>query len=439
MDIARISVPLIVSRLGEMVASLLYFSFIGHFIVDSLSQASLAWALVSFLTVVGIGFFSILLVNVAGSTNLNINGIAFDLNISFRYAILFGGIIVVGVFLYGINASGSLAANDNSLGLEVLLIFSFSIPAIYVQIIIFNFFNAIKQARYELLYTWVFNFVVVAMGALLVLVELDSNIIYFVSAYVVLRWFFVAVAFIFFSRKIHLYIFRFRYLQSIPMKAYASYFFKGLPLALCFGGESLLFFILSFVSKSLGDASLSAYQASLHSLSIIYMISIGVGNATGIIAARHYELKDFYLLRQTYFQGVKFGFVILIPFLLACFFLKENISLLYTSDEVVRRLIESNILISIPFLVFEYVYIVTRMTLRSMGDFWVPALFTISSLNILGLVLSICLLSFYEYSVRSIFIALVFCSVVLMLFLLRRLGKILKERDNCPVSAGYYS
>lgn len=169
------------------------------------------------------------------------------------------------------------------------------------------------------------------------------------------------------------------------------------------------------------------------------MISIGVGNATGIIAARHYELKDFYLLRQTYFQGVKFGFVILIPFLLACFFLKENISLLYTSDEVVRRLIESNILISIPFLVFEYVYIVTRMTLRSMGDFWVPALFTISSLNILGLVLSICLLSFYEYSVRSIFIALVFCSVVLMLFLLRRLGKILKERDNCPVSAGYYS
>lgn len=439
MDIARVSVPLIVSRLGEMVASLLYFSFIGHFIVDSLSQASLAWALVSFLTVVGIGFFSILLVKVAGSPDLNDNGVALDLNISFRCAILFGGVIVVGIFLYVINASSSLSVNDSSQGLEVLLIFSLSTPAIYVQIIIFNFFNAVKQTRYELLYTWIFNFVVVTMGAFLVLVDLDSNIIYFVSAYVVLRWFFVAVVFIFFSLKIHSYIFRFRYLQSVPKKMYASYFFKGLPLALCFGGESLLFFILSFVSKSLGDASLSAYQASLHFLSIIYMISIGVGNATGIIAARHYELKEFSLLRQTYFQGVRFGFVILIPFLLVCFFLKENISLLYTSDEVVRRLIESNILISIPFLVFEYVYIVTRMTLRSMGDFWVPTLFTISSLNILGLVLSICLLSFYEYSVRSIFIALVFCSVVLMLFLLRRLGKILKEHDSRSVGAGYYS
>lgn len=430
MEIARISVTLIVSRLGEMIASLFYFAFVGHFIVDSLSQASLAWALVSFLTVVGIGFFSILMVNVAGSTDLNASGVALDLNVSFRYAVLLGGFIVFGVFLYVLNTWNSSAANDNSPGLEVLLIFSLSIPAIYIQIIIFNFFNAIKQIKYELLYTWTFNMAVVAMGAILVLADMDSNIIYFVSAYVVLRWFFVVVAFIFFSRIIHRYIFRFRYFQSIQRKTYADYFYKGLPLALCFGGESLLFFILSFVSKSLGDVSLSAYQASLHFLSIVYMISIGVGNAVGIIVARHYVLKEFSLLRKTYFQGLKFGFAILIPFLLACFFFNENVSLLYTSDEAVRRLIESNILISIPFLVFEYVYIVTRMTLRSMGDFWVPTLFTISTLNISGLVFSVCLLSLYEYSVRSIFIALVFCSFILMLFLFFRLGKILKRHGN---------
>lgn len=59
MEVARISVPLIFSRLGEMVASLFCFVFVGHFIVGSLSLASLAWALVSFLTVVGIGFFNI--------------------------------------------------------------------------------------------------------------------------------------------------------------------------------------------------------------------------------------------------------------------------------------------------------------------------------------------------------------------------------------------
>lgn len=435
MEIARISVPLIFSRLGDMVASLLYFSFVGHFIVGSLSLASLAWALVSFLTVVGIGFFSILLVKVAGSNDLNADDIEHDLNISFRCAIFFGVVIVVGVLLYVVNAASAIATSGGLLGLEVLLIFSFSIPATYVQIVIFNFFNAIKKTHYELLYTWFFNFAVVLMGALLVLMELNSNIIYFVSAYVALRWFFVALALALFDRKIHIYIYRFRYRQSISNKIYVNYFFGGLPLALCFGGESLLFFMLSFVSKSISDSSLSAYQASLHFLSVVYMVSIGVGNATGIVAARYYRLKDFPSLRRTYVQGVRFGFFILIPFLLACFLLKENISLIYTSDELVRRLIESNILISIPFLVFEYVYVVTRMTLRSMGDFWVPTLFTISLLNMLGLVVSVGLLSFYDYSVRSIFIALVLCSFFLMLFLLLRIGRILKVHEQRSLSA----
>ncbi|MHC8370798.1 MATE family efflux transporter [Pseudomonas sp. MDT1-85] len=201
-------------------------------------------------------------------------------------------------------------------------------------------------------------------------------------------------------------------------------------MALCFGGESLLFFMLSFISKSLDDTSLSAYQASLHFLSIVYMVSIGVGNATGIVVARHYNLKDFYSLSTTYIQGMKFGFFILTPFLLACFFLKADISAIYTSDALTRRLIEGNILTSIPFLIFEYVYVVTRMTLRSMGDFWIPTLFTISLLNILGLILSVGLLSLYDSSVNSIFLALVFCSFFLMSFLLWRLGSILKTQTS---------
>ena len=435
MEIAKLSLMLMVSRLGEMVASLLYFSFIGHFIIGSLSQASLAWALVSFMTVIGIGFFSILLVSVAGSTDLNNELVAVDLNVSFRYAILFGGLVVVGVYLYVLTASDNFTDNRNSLGLEVILVLSWSIPAIYVQIVIFNFFNAIKKAKFEVLYTWIFNLAVVAVGAVLVLLEMNSDVIYFVFAYVALRWIFVLIAFVLFSEEIRRYIFQFRFLQSVQKKMYASYFLKGLPLALCFGGESLVFFILSFVSNSLGDASLSAYQASLHFLSILYMISIGVGNATGIIVARHYEQREIYLLRQTYFRGVAFGFCMLFPFLLACFFLKENISLLYTSDEVVRLSIENNILISIPFLIFEYVYIVTRMTLRSMGDFWVPTLFTIMSLNILGLSFSVFFLSFYEYSVRSIFIALVVCSFILMVFLLWRLGRVLATHGGRLVGA----
>ncbi|MCP2019745.1 UNVERIFIED_ORG: Na+-driven multidrug efflux pump [Pseudomonas reinekei] len=195
-------------------------------------------------------------------------------------------------------------------------------------------------------------------------------------------------------------------------------------MALCLGGESLLFFLLSIISKNISESSLSAYQASLHFISIIYMISIGVGNATGIVAARYYAALDIQSIIKIYTQGIILGLTILTPLLFGCFFFKENISIMYTSDAPTRKLIENNIHISIPFLVFEFVYVVTRMTLRSMEDFWVPTLLTILILNILGIVFSVSLLSLYDYTVQSIFLALVICSFLLMLLLFWRLKSI---------------
>jgi MATE family multidrug resistance protein len=430
MEVTRLAIPLILSRLGEMTVSLFYFSFIGHFIINSLSHASFAWALTSFLTVVGIGFFSTSLMKVAGSTDLNAKSVELDLVISFRLAFFYGAIIVSAIFAYSVSKSRSLTDNGNLEELKLLLILSLSIPALYLQITIFNFFNAIKIAKYELIYTWLFNATLASACAILIATNTNTNAINFISTYVGLRCFFVVLAFRFFDRKIHQHILKFRHSQSIPTKAYVNYFISGLPMALCFGGESLLFLMLSFISKSLGDASLSAYQASLHFLSVVYMISIGVGNATGIVAARHFKLKKFHSLSTAYIQGITLGAFILAPFLLVCFFFNEYISIIYTFDVPTRKLIEGNLLISIPFLVFEYIYVVTRMTLRSMGDFWIPTLFTISLLNILGLILSVGLLSFYNYSVHSIFVALVLCSFFLMSFLLWRLGSLLRQLNH---------
>lgn len=414
-----------------MIASLFYFSFIGHFIVSSLSHASLAWALVSFLTVVGIGFFSALIVKVAGSNNLNADNIAQDINISLRYAVFFGTIIVACIFTYTLNTYNSLERSDPT-GIKVLLLFSLCLPTAYIQLTIFNFFNAIKKTQYELIHTWSFNIALALTGILFTLTDSKPDIIHFVSTYVVLKWIFAALALNTFNQKIRIYISQFRYRQSISRGAYVNYFLNGLPLALCFGGESLLFLTFSFLSKHLGDASLAAYQASLHFLSIVYMISIGVGNGTGIVVARHFTSRDFSSLRRAYFLGLRFGLLLLTPFLAASFLFNKHISLLYTSDIEIRQLIEKNISISIPFLLFEYIYIVTRMTLRSMGDFWIPTLLTISLLNILGLVISSILLSFYDYSVSSIFISLIFCSLFLMLFLLQRLGRTLRAHRHPP-------
>ena len=134
MEVTRLAIPLILSRLGEMTVSLLYFSFIGHFIISSLSHASFAWALTSFLTVVGIGFFSTSLMKVAGSTDLNTENLELDLVISFRLAFLYGATIVSAIFVYSVSESRSLTDNGNLEGLKLLLKLSLSIPVLYLQV-----------------------------------------------------------------------------------------------------------------------------------------------------------------------------------------------------------------------------------------------------------------------------------------------------------------
>lgn len=397
--------------------------------VSALSDASLAWALVSFLTVIGIGFFSASMVKMAGSKDLNNDHIAQDLNISFRYATLFGGIIITSSAALTFNACNS-SDTANIAGTKVLAIVLLYLPATYIQLTVFNFFNAIREAHHELASTWFFNLTIITAGVLLIVIDTNPEIIYSISIYVTLKWIYAALALRTFSRNIRVHIPSFSYRQHISRASYANYFLKGVPLALCLGGESLLFFIFTFISKILGDKSLAAYQASLHFLSIVYMISIGVGNATGIIIARHFTSKEFLEVRKVYLQGMTFGLLVLTPLLIVSFLFKNHIALLYTSELCTRRLIENNILISIPFLLFEYIYIITRMTLRSMGDFWVPTLLTISILNIFGLAASSSLLLLYKYHVSSIFLTLVLCALILMLLLLNRLTYIFRSKTQ---------
>ncbi|WP_261985137.1 hypothetical protein [Pseudomonas arsenicoxydans] len=177
MEITRLAIPLIFSRLGEMTSSLIFFSFIGHYIVDSFSHASLAWALMSFLTVVAIGFFSASLVKIAGAIDLNTDEIETDLVISFRLAIFLGTIIVFAITILSAGASKWIIDNRELEGLKALLTLSLSIPALYVQIVIFNFFNAIKAANYELIYTWTFIATLALACTLLVSTGSDINII----------------------------------------------------------------------------------------------------------------------------------------------------------------------------------------------------------------------------------------------------------------------
>jgi MATE family multidrug resistance protein len=70
---------------------------------------------------------------VAGSTDLNAEGVELYLVVFFKLAFLYGVVIVFAIFVI-VSESRSLTNNGNLEGLKLLLRLSLSIPVLYLQI-----------------------------------------------------------------------------------------------------------------------------------------------------------------------------------------------------------------------------------------------------------------------------------------------------------------
>ncbi|NES11204.1 hypothetical protein G3O07_18020 [Pseudomonas laurentiana] len=150
------------------------------------------------------------------------------------------------------------------------------------------------------------------------------------------------------------------------------------------------------------------------------MISIGVGNAAAILIAGDTQGDSVTISRSRLVEGIVFGSLLMAPCLVVCVFLPDYVALLYTSDQQVAAMVAGSIQLATPFLVFELIYVVTRMVLRSLGDSWLPTAMTLVCLNGIGLLLTWGLFIMYQPGVKSIILALTGCTFILMVSLVLR-------------------
>lgn len=424
---ARLAGPLIISRLGDMTYSFLFLSFVGHFLPKSLGQASFVWAFISFTTVVGIGLFSTLMIDAASLKGASRGQVNILLATGLRAAVTVGFLISGGVLACLLLQHGVVGLlQSQNFGLWIM---SLSLPAIYCQIVIFNYLNATGRCNYEVKFVWLSNMVCVVVGIVYISADFPLSFIDFALVYMLLRWVLIFVLLTYIAHtETHMSLGSFFgcFLQA----KITRFIIGGLPLALCFAGESFLYFALSLITATIGNLELSAYQISLHFLSVIYMISIGVGNAVAILVAGAAPDIQISAAKKRVSDGVKFGGLLMVPCLIICIALPDYVARLYTSDALVVKLASEVIRFSVLFLVFEFVYVVLRMALRSLGDSWVPTLATICCLNGVGLFLTWILLHFYDESLRSVFIGLTMCTSILMLYLSHRFMKICRKDAN---------
>ncbi|MFF7109038.1 MATE family efflux transporter [Pseudomonas sichuanensis] len=403
-----------------MVSSFLFLSFVGHALPNSQGHASFAWAFVSLATVTGIGFFSTLMIDVAASRNHNVESLRILLQSGLRLALGLGSLIVLAIYIY-LHVMADSSEELNQPDGKILFLFSLSLPAIYLQIVIFNYLNALEQPKYEFMFVWCFNIALLTAASAYTVGAFDITIEQFVTAFSLLRWAFIVVTLLLLRKNFAPS--ENKSIARIPgSKDYCLFIYRGVPLAICFGGESFLYFAFSLIAKAQGDTSLAAYQATIHFLSLIYMISIGIGNATAISLAPAAITGEMNVVKRRLFEGLALGGLLLAPCLLICLYFSSSVANLYSADLATASLISDHLRLAAPFLVFEFIYIVARMVLRSLGDFWIPTLMTILCMNGLGLSVVAGLFWIYAPDTQFIFWSLTISTLVLMTLLTWRLA-----------------
>lgn len=276
----QLAVPITLSRIGEIAGSTLYFLSIGRLFGASLPAASLAWAIVSFLTVLAIGFLSgvsLLTSQDMGARRTEHLGALVCAAITF--ALLGSGACLL-------LANGSLAALEwfnytASFSHQVrdfLVALCAGLPAAFTQMALAQYTNGLKLPRVELIFTWANNLTMAGWAALFVIYPVNLDAVGLVFGFSAVR---TIIALLFLIHVFARHRFSRTSLQNILVRQ-AELIRIGVPTSISYGVESLSYLFLSFSASLLGAAATAGFQAGMHILSIVYMATVGVGNAVSI-------------------------------------------------------------------------------------------------------------------------------------------------------------
>jgi MATE family multidrug resistance protein len=141
------------------------------------------------------------------------------------------------------------------------------------------------------------------------------------------------------------------------------------------GFASMAFFISRF-----GATPVAGHQIAANLVSLLFMVPLALGNATGVLAAQHIGARALGDARRVAWRGLQLGVLAALVLGTAVFFAREGIVRLYTADEII-------VAAALPLLawvaLFHFVdamQIVAAFTLRAWHIATVPLLIYAASI-----------------------------------------------------------
>lgn len=388
-SLTRLAAPVAVARLGIMGMGVTDTIVVGHLAPDELSDLALGWAPTSVLLVTGIGLLlgvQVLTARAIGEgrptsagavwrRGLVIAAVA-GLASTAMLALLVEPMLV----MFGIEAelSSRAAGVARILGLSLGLHFGYVCCAFFVE--------AVQRPIPGTVVIWAANVVNIALNLLLVPSMGAQG-----SAWSTVggrAFMFVALAaWIFWSSTGRRYAVR-PGQPDLPIDAdspgatvvglgpaapgYRALLGVGAAAAVSQLAEAGAFSTLTVIAGRLGAEAVAAYQLLLNMVAVVFMVSLGMAAATGVLASESWGRRDGEEVARVSWAGLGLNTVAMLASTVVLLAVPTWIAGALTSDAALAALVVSLVPVTALVLVPDGGQVVVATALRARGDNWLP-------------------------------------------------------------------
>jgi MATE family multidrug resistance protein len=369
----RLAWPVALARLGIMGMSVVDVMVVGQLAPTELGWQALGWAPVHVLTVSGIGLLygvQVLAARAVGASDRARAGGAWRRGVLLAAA---SGMLAMG--LVWLTSGHLFAAFGIEPGLatnsaRVSQILALSVPPYLLYVASSFFFEAIQRPLVSTLAMWGANVV---------------NLI--LNLWLVPKWGAVGSAWCTVGARVFLALVLMALIWRLPesegwsvrQKARSAPTWRellgvGAATLLSNAVESGAFSGMTIIAGRLGERAVASYQIVLNLLSVIFMLSLGISSATGVLTAEAVGRRALPDARRATQVGLALNAGVMALIGIALLLFAPQISRAYTRDAALAAAVTGTLWLATLIVVPDGGQVVAAAALRARGDNWFPTL-----------------------------------------------------------------
>ena len=392
-DMVTLAVPISLGRIGIVLMTTVDFIMVGHFDSLELSYQSIGNAPVMPLVVIGLGLLSgtaIMVANARGAGDPAMCGLAWRRSLPYSLVIGIVGLFICLMAEPLLTLSGQ-TADLARYGGEVMQISGYGLPAFMLFLTTAFFLEGIGRPVPWMIVVYAGNVVNLLGNMWLIEGGLGVEAMGAAGAAwatVVARWAvaLTLIAYVLFNPSIR----PFSVWGPIwaPWASWRQQRSIGFAASIGSGADSIAFAVLTVFAGWLGPLPLAAFALTFNIMTMIYMVTLGIGSATAVRVSVAYGERSPYCVARNGWLGLGLNSVAMLVFGFVALVDGGIVAGIFTNDGELIGIIEPMLALLSVILIVDGGQAILSNALRGCLDVWLPCAIQVTGYFLLMIPLS---------------------------------------------------